>query len=1518
MTKKFRKSLIVTSAIAAMFSIFGIVASMYSTKDVDIQAYAETATEDVFEMKEGASIRLHDPSGLRFKIKLSESKKNEIFDTHDDADATNDKKLGMFIFPEAYLDDTSRYEDGAFSGGKVEYSKLIRRINISFDVNDLYQQGDYWYANGVNANMFIQNYNLNFVAVGYIKNPDGTYEYTDYARSSISRSISYVATEAYNAGEYQDRMANFIEKSIYTAYGVKATKVGEADKTTGVVPYTYSYKKGNTAYEERTYEELKADLPIGISVAGLDEAGNNILAPEERLKLQPTITVNGTKVDVPNLPLSYNVEGGVACEDGTLLGAELGTGTLTVSLGSIVETSAYNISVEGNTVRQLDPKHCVYKANKQAGITDIDLSTYGVVAGTIDSVSCTLDGKSIAHTLNGTKLSIAESELEKIPQDGKTVLDNTVEGGEKEIKIVCKATNAAGKQNTTIISGTLTYINYAISTALEFNEFQIQYREHQNRNNIYTYVVLENNLNLGGSTVYSYDPTTNGERPPVLIKAGTFYGCFDGQGYTISNFKISNSLMYRVGYKLSEKITTFKNVGFTNCTKQSEQAGGILCSEIWNAEVSNVYVNATATPSAGAQDINYSRYTAAIADYAYTSVSMTNCFVEFTQNANYGEFKTYAALVARGKDKPNIQNCYAVSDSANVTSLYNEVFAPIGDDAIIVPNTENLYTSAEFTSAITSLPTGFDANYWAIQNGKLTFKTASNQALKASLPGMQVFAKNRGETLSFDLSKYGFTASAISSVTIGGTTVPNSYNNGTLTLTYANIPSNVAKHTELDVVITGNDNSVATAKIMLTDFAIGNVDELNAFGRYCASYGGASLTGMTPFTYAILTADINYNDGVFSDVYNAGYFYGIFDGQGYTIRNLKVKNSFFYGIRGENHTTHASIVKNLALVNVIKHTGNGGGLLTNELTNALVDNVYVSGVLQAYANTSDTGYACGAACNTSMYATIKNSVFKVEYEVAAVKEKMPALMNWAMNDVYVENVSVISSTSSTTLIKKNDNADPGATLYRTVPKFKEAVTERPNGFNAEYWEMLDNTLTFSALTTSEIITIDKTFVSAKNRVQSDLVIDLAGYPLVSIDSVTVQSSRAKVPVAKFAFERYNSVVIKHEDIPEKGLLDVFITARTLTGDIVVIDTKAQVVDFAIGTVAEWEAFGAYCSARGVENATEYTYVILTADINYQGKLYSKYFLNGAFNGVFDGQGHTISNIMIKHSIFYGIGGVSEANPAIIKNVAFVNVVKGSGNGGGFIANMSRHVVYENIYLTGRSSRLADSNTTAPAPALFNYAMAGFTNKINNCVFMIRSDRVSEENAALYRDKPINASTSGSVTANNVYVIADTCYKKLADTYATTDDLGNSTLYGSLDLFKDKITSLGDFDSKYWTMQNGILTFKSAIPHMAELNVWDELEGDSVSAGTKFQVILDNKWATMSVAAVDGYTLDGISLGIETKTYNDCGENAIMHVVFVTVADSVANGTQFKIEATYTDVFTGEEKTTEKIYTVTNA
>ena len=492
------------------------------------------------------------------------------------------------------------------------------------------------------------------------------------------------------------------------------------------------------------------------------------------------------------------------------------------------------------------------------------------------------------------------------------------------------------------------------------------------------------------------------------------------------------------------------------------------------------------------------------------------------------------------------------------------------------------------------------------------------------------------------------------------------------------------------------------------------------------------------------------------------------------------------------------------------------------------------------------------------------------------------------------------------------------------------------------------------------ITIDNTFVSAKNKTQSDLVIKLGAYAIAQVDKVTVQSKNTTITLPKFDY-KYDTLVIKHENIPVKGLLDVAIECMTATGDHLTIYTKAQVVDFAISTVAEWEEFGAYCGGKtntSSESATDYTYVILTDNIDYKGALFTSYFLEGAFNGHFDGQGYTISNIMVRNSIFAGIKGESEANPAIIENVAFVNVTRSSGNGGAFLANMSRHVVYNNIYLTGRTSTLIGNdasgnanNYTAPAPALFNYAMVGYTNKVSNCVFVLQSDRRVNPNgsatkpSALYNDTA-NAGVSGTLTANNVYVV-------LNDPNGTYNEnlgvVGNPTFNNvnkdTLDNFS--VSSLGDFSADYWTIINGKLVFNSAIEYVSSVNMIlkevtisdmnipldddttidtetltsvkdveiivneDGTKTVNVTAGSIIQVMLDNKFATITNNGLP----EGITFGLRTILFNDFGEFANMHIAHLTFGDTVAVGTTFTLTALYNNPLTGETITDEIVFNV---
>ena len=115
-----RKSLLITSLLATSFLACGVAAMN------NVSAKAETAD---FATAFGASIRVSEPNGIRFKLQLSEEKKNEIFAEN------SGKELGMYVL----------------LGNKVgtDYSALTQKVDIEFEEKDLYKVDDCWYANGV-------------------------------------------------------------------------------------------------------------------------------------------------------------------------------------------------------------------------------------------------------------------------------------------------------------------------------------------------------------------------------------------------------------------------------------------------------------------------------------------------------------------------------------------------------------------------------------------------------------------------------------------------------------------------------------------------------------------------------------------------------------------------------------------------------------------------------------------------------------------------------------------------------------------------------------------------------------------------------------------------------------------------------------------------------------------------------------------------------------------------------------------------------------------------------------------------------------------------------------------------------------------------------------------------------------------------------------------------------------------------------------------------------------------------
>lgn len=310
MTNKMKKSLLVTSLLATSFLTFGAVSSLKTVE-------TEAGTAD-FVTTVGASVRINEPNGIRFRIELSEAKYNEVFAEN------SGKTLGMYIV----------------SGNNFgqDYSTVQNKVAFSFTQEDLYKVGSVWYANGVLSNLFVQTFTQDLMGVGYIY--DGTnYEYSTVTETDNVRSMADVAIEAYQDPkvDLKDQMSKLLEKAVYAEYGVVETRTTEGDTV------TYSFAKGETKWD--SYTAMQADLPISLSVNEKD------LFIGETLNLNPSLTVNGAKVTGLEIPFEYSVDSNaVTLENGVLTGATEGEANVTVSFGNYAETVTVNVTEKANVV----------------------------------------------------------------------------------------------------------------------------------------------------------------------------------------------------------------------------------------------------------------------------------------------------------------------------------------------------------------------------------------------------------------------------------------------------------------------------------------------------------------------------------------------------------------------------------------------------------------------------------------------------------------------------------------------------------------------------------------------------------------------------------------------------------------------------------------------------------------------------------------------------------------------------------------------------------------------------------------------------------------------------------------------------------------------------------------------------------------------------------------------------------------------------------------------------------------
>ena len=147
----------------------------------------------------GASVRLNDPTGLRFDTEIKKS----TLDTLLKADNVT-VKIGTLIAPTKYVKAAGTFTADALDTYKNEQGFAFDPyINVPFDttVYKFLEETDTAYTfSGAVANLFESNYNLAYSAVGYLTITVGELSvtfYSDYIEQDHSRTIASVARDAY-------------------------------------------------------------------------------------------------------------------------------------------------------------------------------------------------------------------------------------------------------------------------------------------------------------------------------------------------------------------------------------------------------------------------------------------------------------------------------------------------------------------------------------------------------------------------------------------------------------------------------------------------------------------------------------------------------------------------------------------------------------------------------------------------------------------------------------------------------------------------------------------------------------------------------------------------------------------------------------------------------------------------------------------------------------------------------------------------------------------------------------------------------------------------------------------------------------------------------------------------------------------------------------------------------------------------------------------------------------------------
>ena len=230
---------------------------------LDVSA-EETAVAPVFtaadlKMRDGASIRMSEPTGIGFMTRVDYEFYNAMLTYY----GSDNVKTGTIILPSDYLTAGVEMTFESLDGNSITYQNVV---NEGFMNNATAKTDGYYEYRGSLVNLKTENLNRDFSAVGYIAykvENAVNYYYTEYSSEHNSRNITEVATEAYN-----DVSDTYDAKKYPYLVEVDDKYANNEGKYS---PYTKDQRKSLCLYVAKNEKALRLSGNTGSQIALGDE-----------------------------------------------------------------------------------------------------------------------------------------------------------------------------------------------------------------------------------------------------------------------------------------------------------------------------------------------------------------------------------------------------------------------------------------------------------------------------------------------------------------------------------------------------------------------------------------------------------------------------------------------------------------------------------------------------------------------------------------------------------------------------------------------------------------------------------------------------------------------------------------------------------------------------------------------------------------------------------------------------------------------------------------------------------------------------------------------------------------------------------------------------------------------------------------------------------------------------------------------------------------------------------------------